>query len=214
MTRICLLLALVLASVLAQSPPPLPYCKSKPIIQVLPMTVGEIMSGDLSSAFSGYNLDISIKKGGDIATTVDKLVKKAEQNYYTGTLISAFVEHRGNSFGTYAHILSEDAGLVQLHLYTITNGTFAFMKTAFVLYEPRTVCYDAAVFMDKGIAIVDCTEFSGGNSSNIVGLKNKFVYVDLASESIKKVAYNEMYESFTNITRRKFSRYHDMHTGY
>jgi hypothetical protein len=67
--------------------------------------------------------------------------------------------------------------------------------------------------MDHGLAIVDCAEQSR-NSSNFVGIRNKFIYVDLTSGAIKKVVYNEMFESFTWISRRKFSRYHDPHTGY
>lgn len=103
--------------------------------------------------------------------------------------------------------------MVQLQLYSVKNGTFSFEKTITVLYEPNTVCFDAAVFMDSGIAIIDCAEISG-KSSNFVGIKNKFVYINIATDAKEKVVYNDMYESFTSITRRKFTRYHDPHTGY
>lgn len=49
------------------------HCASKPIYQVLPLTVGEVLSGDLSDAFTGYNLNITITKGMDIATVPQKL---------------------------------------------------------------------------------------------------------------------------------------------
>lgn len=89
--KICILLAFVLVLVQLQSDPPTPHCSSRPIFTTLPMTVGEIIRGDLANSFTGYNLNISIKKGGDIAYTVDKLELLGELNYPMRGLQSHFV---------------------------------------------------------------------------------------------------------------------------
>jgi hypothetical protein len=82
-----------------------------------------------------------------------------------------------------------------------------------VEYQTNTSCFDAVVFMDHGLAIVDCAEQSK-NSSNFVSIQNKFIYVDIVAGVVKKEVHNEMYESFSWITRRKFARYHDPSSGY
>jgi hypothetical protein len=71
--KICILHVILLVAVLSQSEPPSPHCTSRPIYQVLPMTVGEIISSDLSRSFTGYNLEMTVKKGMDVAQTLNKI---------------------------------------------------------------------------------------------------------------------------------------------
>jgi hypothetical protein len=44
--------------------------------------------------------------------------------------------------------------------------------------------------------------------------RNKFIYLDLAKRTVLKEVPNEMFITFSNITKRKFTRYHDPQTGY
>jgi hypothetical protein len=213
--KICILLAIVLVAVRLQSDPPSPHCTSRPIFTTLPMTVGEIINADLSNSFTGYNLEMTIKKGGDVAQTVKKLDMLGELNYPVKGLQSHFVEHTGNDWGDYAHVLTDDFGQTMLHLYSIKNKTGApeLIQSFLVEYQANTYCFDAVVYLDHGLAIVDCAEQSR-NSSNFLGVKNKFIYLDLVTGGVRKEVYNELYESFSWVSRRKFSRYHDPHTGY
>ena len=47
---------------------PVPYCFSKPIYKEFPLTVEEACDYDMEQIFSGYNLNISLLKGGDVAS--------------------------------------------------------------------------------------------------------------------------------------------------
>ena len=47
---------------------PVPYCFSKPIYKEFPLTVEEACDYDLEQIFSGYNLNISLMKGSDVAS--------------------------------------------------------------------------------------------------------------------------------------------------
>lgn len=64
-TLIFFILTILHFQAYAQSPTPAPYCTSKPVYSILPLTIGEIFKYDMSNSFTGYNLDISIK-GGDL----------------------------------------------------------------------------------------------------------------------------------------------------
>jgi len=193
--KICILLALVLVAVRLQSEPPAPYCVSRPIFQTLPMTVGEIVETDISYAFTGYNLDITIKKGDDVAQIAKKLEVLGELKYPVTGLKGLVVQERGNDWGDYAHLLTDDLGQTMLHLFSLKDkkGAPQLVQSFLVEYQADTYCFDAALFLDQGLAIVDCAEQSR-NSSNPIGVKNKFIYVDVASGGIRKVVYNELYE--------------------
>jgi hypothetical protein len=39
--------------------------------------------------------------------------------------MSLFVEHKGNNWGDYAHMLSDDMGQTMLHLFSLKNKTGA-----------------------------------------------------------------------------------------
>jgi hypothetical protein len=123
--KICILHCILLVAVLSQSDAPTPHCTSRPIFQTLPMTVGEIISRDLSRFYTGYNLEISITKGMDVAQTLKKIEVIGELQYPNQGLMSLYVEHKGNAWGDYAHMLSDDMGQTMLHLFSIKNKTGA-----------------------------------------------------------------------------------------
>ena len=178
------LISVLVLGILTQSDLPGPHCTSKPIFQHLPLTVGELLTGDVSNAFTGYNLNISIKKGGDVARVKDKIEILGAMNYPLNDITSAFVLHNGNSWGNYGHALTDDMGNVMLHVFNLNKGVPDLNKTYQVIYDPKTQCFDVALFLDKGWAIVDCVE-NNGNSSNIVGVRNKFIYINLATGTPK-----------------------------
>jgi hypothetical protein len=84
-------------------------------------------------------------------------------------------------------MLTDDLGQTIFHLYSIKNKTGApqLVQSYLVEYEADTYCFDAALFMDHGLAIVDCTDQSQ-NSSNNTGIRNRFIYVDLVTGGIRK----------------------------
>jgi hypothetical protein len=50
---------LLVTTVAEEYPPgPVPYCSSRPIMPILPLTINEVITTDISKYFSGYNLEI------------------------------------------------------------------------------------------------------------------------------------------------------------
>ena len=72
------------------------------------------------------------------------------------------------------------------------------------------VCFDAALFLEHGLAIVDCAKTGGKVFSSYT---NYFYIVDLTDHTIKKKIQNEIFASFSEITRRKLLKFHHVEAG-
>lgn len=70
--------------------------------------------------------------------------------------------------------------------------------------EPDEVCFDAALFLDHGLAVVDCAKKGGKAFSYYT---NYWYVVDLTTHTIKKKIKNDIFIGFTSITRRKLLKF-------
>lgn len=166
-----------LALALANSLAPNPYCKSRPLYSHLPLTINETLIGDLDYAFTGYNLEFSVTSGKEFAKVKDKLELMSYKNYNFTDIQSLKVTHNGNRWGDSMFVLSDDHGQTIIHYGSFTNHSDSPKLTAAVVeYQENTTCFDAALFMDQGYAIVDCIEQINGT------WQNKFIYVNLGKQ--------------------------------
>jgi hypothetical protein len=101
------ILLLLVGLVLSQAVLPSPHCKFRPIFTTIPLTITEILSSDLSDFAFGYNLEFSIRTGSQFASLPKKLVLNDQLSHNFTRLISHFVEHKGNKWGTHMHFLIE-----------------------------------------------------------------------------------------------------------
>ena len=63
-----LLVVILVQQCQAAARAPIPYCLSKPIYKEFPLTFEEACDYDLEQIFSGYNLNISLAKGNNVAS--------------------------------------------------------------------------------------------------------------------------------------------------
>jgi hypothetical protein len=210
-----ILLAVLCITTLGQGPMPTPHCKFRPLYSNLPLNLQEILTGDLTGFSTGYNTDFKVKTGADIASVKEKLVLNDRMNHPFARVVSHHIEQKGNAWGSHYHFVVEDGSAT--YLFT---GTIKSQQSVPVLDDPiivefsnNTKCFDAVQFPDHGVAIVDCV-VSSTNSLGFLGLRNKFIYIDLATRQPTKQVDNEMYVGFSNITSRRMTRFQDPQTGY
>lgn len=209
------LIALLSLSALGQGVMPTPHCKFRPIYTTLPLNLNEILTGDLTGFSTGYNIEFRVATGNDTASVKQKLVLNDRTQQKFSRVVSHHVEQRGNSWGTGVHFVVESGNATYLWTGTLKEHSSVPVLDDPVLveYSSNTRCFDAVVFREQHLAIVDCVVFST-NSVGLVGLRNQFIYVDLNTRQPTKHVNNEMYVSFMNITARRMTRFHDDHTGY
>lgn len=194
---------------------PSPHCKFRPLYSTLPLNLNEILTGDLTGFSTGYNIDFKVKAGADIATVKEKLVLNDKMEHPFTRVISHHVESKGNGWGSHVHFVVEDGSATYLFTGTLKSQSSIPMLDDPVIVEfaAATKCFDAVVFPDHGVAIVDCISI-GSSDPGFVGLRNKFIYIDLASRQPVRTVENEMYVAFANITARRMTRFTDPRTGY
>lgn len=145
---------------------PEPYCLSKPIYKQFPLAMEEILSHDMSSSFSGYNLDITIPSDVTFATVSKKLRELDRINTYITEIISHYVEKKDNTVGRDSFMLYKDiTGSYHFTYGQITDKRSLphFNTTMVVTTDKNVQCFDAALFLDHGIAIIDCVRLNINN---------------------------------------------------
>jgi len=166
---------------------PTPHCSTYPTIKQLPLAADELFSFDMSTAFSGYNLNITIGTNNSWADVTRKWHLLDQRPAYFPNLISHYVEPKDNSVGRDSFLLYKDAtGTVMLSYGLIRDkGQLPVVNsTAIVTTDKNIVCFDAALFLDHGLAIVDCAKIGG---TLFTTYTNLFYIIDLTDHSLKKV---------------------------
>lgn len=120
----------------------------------------------MSQSFSGYNLDITIPEGINFATVSKKLRELDRINTYISEIVSHYVEKKDNTIGKNSFMLYKDI----TGSYHFTFGQFVdkttlphYNTTVVVTTDKNVRCFDAALFLDYGIAIVDCIRLNINN---------------------------------------------------
>jgi hypothetical protein len=84
-------------------------------------------------------------------------------------------------------------------------------STAIIETDENVTCFDAALFLDHGLAVVDCARKGGKLFSTYT---NYWYIVNLASQTheIKKVE-NDLYIGYRSITRRSLMKFTHAEAG-
>ena len=156
-----LLLFLLIVSVSSVARAPTPFCSSKPIYKQVPITVGEIIDADVSSMFQGYNLNVTTAVDYPFASVSRKWNVLDRVNTYFPNVISHYIEPKDNSVGRDSFLLYKDNGGTIWLNYGIIRSKDRLPETSssvIVSSDKNVICFDAALFLDHGLAVVDCVK--------------------------------------------------------
>jgi len=162
----------------------------------------------MAQSFSGYNLDIQLTSNNTFATLSKKLRELDRMNTYIFEMVSHYIEKKDNSVGRDSFILYKDmTGSYHFSYGTINdkNSLPQFNTTMIVTTDKNVKCFDAALFLDHGLAIVDCLRVNVNNDDQ--PFTNIFFYLDLTGHTVAKVIQNEVYADFRTVTKRKLAKF-------
>lgn len=201
-----LLLALQVAAIARA---PTTYCTSQSIIKQLPITSDEIILQDTAELFSGYNLKVTLGSNSSCAEMNPKWSMLDQRNQYFPNIISHYIEPKDNSVGRDSFLLYKDlSGTTFISYGIIKDKDKASLpevnSTAIVTTDKDVACFDAALFLDHGLAVVDCAKKSGGLFNSY---RNYFYIIDLTSHTLKKLVENDAYVNYNTITRRRLMKF-------
>ncbi len=202
-----LAILLLAAQVSSIARAPTPYCNSKLIVKQFPIASEELLVVDTANWFSGYNLDVKLGSNNSWAAVSKKVNMLDQKNQYFPNIISHYVEPKDNSVGRDSFLLYKDlTGTIMISYGIIRdkNQLPAANSTAIVTTDKDVVCFDAALFLDQGLAIVDCAK---KGTSIFTTYKNYFYFIDLTNHSVKKIIQNDLYVGFKSITKRKMMKF-------
>ncbi len=132
---------------------------------------------------------------------------------YYPNIISHYVEHQGNTVGRDSFLLHVNfAGATQLSYGIIRdkNRLPEVSSTVIVTTEKDVTCFDAALFMDHGLAVVDCAK----KGSTVFSTYTNYWYIiDLTDHSVKKKLVNDLYVGYSSITRRSLMKFSHPEAG-
>ena len=208
-----LLLVLLVVHTNAIARAPTPYCQSKPLFKQFPITAYELMYHDMADTFSGYNLNITLASESNLASMTRKWQILDRSLNYFPNIISHYVEQKDNTVGNDSFLLYQNlAGATILTYGTIKKQGYLpeINSTAIVTSDKNVVCFDAALFLDHGLAVVDCAEKGTKTFSTYT---NYWYIINLADHSVKKKLQNDLFIGYTSITRRKLMKFSHPEAG-
>ena len=129
-------------------------------------------------------------------------------NTYIFEMVSHYIEKKDNGVGKDSFILYKDiTGSYHFTYGVITDKTSlpTFNTTMIVTTDKNVRCFDGALFLDYGLAIVDCIRINPNNTDQ--PFTNIFFYLDLTGHKITKIVQNELYADFRMVTRRKLAKF-------
>ena len=105
-------------------------------------------------------------------------------------------------------------GSVHFTFGLITDKTSLpeFNTTMIVTTDKNIQCFDAALFLDYGIAIVDCLKNNAIPADT--PFTNLFFYIDLTGHAVTQIIENEVYADFRTVTKRKLAKFTKPTTHY
>ena len=174
---------------------PIPKCKTGFYYRTLPLIADESAILRLDSIFNGYNLNYNLsgqEEWKDYITLGEKMKGKKEvpdvpmvglKNYH--------IQRKGNAWGKSFIALAERGERTYVHFGILNNNESAPIINLYISVEnnTNTTCYDAVVFMDKGIIIVDCAVHTSKDSHGY-SYHNLFYYFKISDGSFIKSIEN------------------------
>jgi hypothetical protein len=136
-----------------------------------------------------------------------------QKNQYFPNIISHYVEPKDNSMGRDSFLLYKDlVGTVMLSygVFVDNKRLPVINSTTIVTTDKDVVCFDAALFLDHGLAVVDCAKKTG---SLFNAYRNYFYIIDLTTHTLKKIVENDLFVSYRSITKRKMLKFSHPEAG-
>ena len=112
------------------------------------------------------------------------------------------IQRKGNAWGKSFIALAERGERTYVHFGILNNNESAPIINLYISVEnnTNTTCYDAVVFMEKGIIMVDCAVHLSKKDDREYSYENYFYYFKISDGSpIGKPIKNEMYIPFEKI---------------
>jgi hypothetical protein len=208
-----LLLLLFVTQVAAIARAPSTYCTSKALYKQFPIASEELIMHDTADFFSGYNLNVTLGSNNSWAAVSQKWSILDRKNQYFPNIISHYIEPKDNSVGRDSFLLYKDLVGTTMISYGIIKDKSSLPETnatAIVTTDKDVSCFDAALFLDHGLVIVDCAKKTG---SLFNAYRNYWYVIDLTSHTLKKVIENDLFVSFKSITKRKLMKFSHPEAG-
>lgn len=153
----------------------------------------------MNDFFSGYNLEITIPTKPEFVFLRQKMTKLKDipknqsglRNYHFGT--------DDNGWGNTLVTLSVFGNNTVLRWgFTPANDTVPDLSNEVIVTNDSSIhCYDAVIFKNEGVALVDCAQ------TTTLGLQNWFLYVNITTKTFITKIKNDMYVPFNTIWHRK-----------
>lgn len=192
---------------------PSTYCTSKSLWKQFPLASEELIMRDTADFFQGYNLKVTIGGNKSWADVSQKWYMLDQRNQYFPKIISHYIEPKDNSVGRDSFLLYKDLMGTTMLSYGIIKDKTTLPQvdsTAIVTTEKDVSCFDAALFLDHGLAIVDCARKT---DSLFNAYRNYFYIIDLTTHALKKVVENDLFVSFKSITKRRMMKFSHPEAG-
>lgn len=142
---------------------------------------------DTADFFSGYNLKVTLGSNNSWAAVSQKWNMLDQKNQYFPNIISHYIEPKDNSVGRDSFLLYKDLVGTTMLTYGILKDKTSLPvtnSTAIVTTDKDVSCFDAALFLDHGLAIVDCAKKTGTLFNSY---RNYWYIIDLTTHVLKKV---------------------------
>jgi hypothetical protein len=136
-----------------------------------------------------------------------------QKNQYFPNIISHYVEPKDNAMGRDSFLLYKDlvgSTMLSYGVFVDDKRLPVVNSTTIVTTDKDVVCFDAALFLDHGLAVVDCAKKTG---SLFNAYRNYFYIIDLTSHTIKKTLENDLFVSYKSITKRKLMKFSHPEAG-
>lgn len=163
MIRYLLLLAVLLGSVSGQNTDIKPTCSTPYQLSYIPVAVGETEVLNLDNFINGFNLQLQMNDAPDYVTISDKFVKKATREEPQPGLKNYHVQPADNSWGSDFITISEVnyTTTVRWGRLQARESIPEIQGKVIINTTDNLVCYDAVLFRDQNLAMVDCAIRSG-----------------------------------------------------
>lgn len=197
MDMVRLFVLLTLLALAAGARLPVPFCNSHSIFKQGPLSFSEKVVINTGDAFSGYNLDIALVSNNSFAKINKKFQEIDRMGTYFPGLITHHIEQDANGWGKESFLIYKDSNGITRFVYGLMKDNYHVPQFDFTLQITNSSsenCLGAALFLDYGMAVIDCIKSTGDKSNP---LQNYFIYVDLATHNIIKTVNNPMFVKFT-----------------
>jgi hypothetical protein len=204
------LLAVLLAqAIICQNIDIKPSCSTPYQLSYIPIAVGETEVLNLDTFINGFNLKLELNDAPDYVTMSNKFTKKATRDEPQPGLRNYHLQPMDNSWGSDFVTLSEVnyTTTVRWGKLQAREAIPEIQGTVVINTTDNLVCFDAVLFRDQFLVMVDCAIRTGSPDTGY-DFQNQFLYINITEQKLLPWNIsNEMYVPFRHIWHRKFYKY-------